>query len=50
MIREVLNIVSKLKNIRSAELEVKIYENTKKIFWIITEEDRSITTVLFPEE
>lgn len=31
-------------------LAVYIYQKTKKKIWIITEWDRSTTTVLFPEE
>jgi TatD DNase family protein len=32
MIRDVLNAISKVKNISSDELENQIYENTKEIF------------------
>ena len=32
MIRDILNIISKLKKISTPELEAQILENTKKIF------------------
>lgn len=31
-------------------IAVYIYPKTKQLIWIVTERDRSVTTVLFPEE
>ena len=36
--------------VRDGERILAMYENSKWRIWIITEWDRSVTTVLFPEE